>query len=206
MPKVCVSDNLSITGTALGLAKWSVPRIVHDSFTPSFGDGAFGNLTVLPGRLLTDAISSWQNTSPIDQTVLLRVQRPYCNWVISNPNALQMRDNWTHVIAPAVALPPNPDPSSVYKSQVGGSVDMSSNSSGTPTHGLFWQWRDSHITEEILGPVPPGMTLSVWYRRYLWTPPPWSDNSNNGSPLNEAYSRGVRIIMLALPQLDGKFL
>jgi hypothetical protein len=201
-----VSDNLKITAGALGLEKWAVPRIVVDNFTSSIGDGSFGNTPTLPGRLMVDAIESWTNDAPIPAMVLLRVQRPYVNWMVSNPNYVQLRDQWNVNIAPVLTLPAPPDPSTVLKSQVGGSIDMGTNNTGQPLRGAFWQWRDAHITEEMVGPVPPGQTITVWYRRYLWTPPPWSDNANAGAPLHACYARGVRLVMLALPAQDGKFL
>lgn len=203
MPKVCVSDNLSVAGGRLGLAPWSVPRVVKDNTTASIGDGPFGQQTTLPGKLMIIAVETWTNTSPVPHSVLLRVQRPETNWVVSNPNVVQLRDQWTHVITSTGEYAPDPDPSSTYRSAVGGGVDLAANSSATPLFGRFWQYRDTHITEDLLGPVPPGYTLEVQYRRYLWTPPPWADNASLNAPLHEAYCRGVRIIFFAMPELEG---
>lgn len=200
MAEVCVSRNLSITGGELGIEKWSIVRHVADQTFPSVGDGAFSALTTLPGKLMVDATVAWTSDSPLDTMILLRVQRDRRDWIISNPNAVQIRDRWTFTLdgtTPAVPLT-----STLLQSQVGGAMDYSTNTTGTPMQGRYWQYLDPQLTEDWIGPVEPGGTIRLRYRAYLWTPPPFSNNANNNTPVHEAYIRNTRIQLLAFPTQD----
>lgn len=200
MAEVCVSRNLKIASGALGIEKWSTVRHVADQTFVSVGDGAFSNITTLPGKLMIDGAVSWTSDSPLDTLVLMRVQRARRDWLVSQPNAVQIRDRWTYTLdgtTPAV-----PNTSTLLQSQVGGAMDYSTNTTGTPMQGRYWQFLDPQLTEDWIGPVPPGATLRVRYRAYLWTPPPWSNNANNNSPVHEAYIRDTRIQLLAFPTQD----
>ncbi len=195
----CVSRNLSITGGALGIARWSTPRVVRDETALSTGDGNYTAQVTLPGKLLVDKELSWTNDSPIPARVLLRVGRAYRDFLVSNPNAVQFRDRWTSRIN---GKPPVPDTTTVLQSQFGGALDLSSNTVAQPLSGRLWVYQDAHIVEDWLGPVESGATLNVWYRAYLWTPPPWADNANNASPQHNANARSTRLQLMAFPQLD----
>lgn len=200
MVEVCVSQNLSIDDGVLGIAPWASPRVVASVRAASTGDGPIDATITLPGKLLIDASTSWTSDSPVDCMVLLRVQRAYRSFLTSNPNAVQIRDRWTSRIGPGV--PDVPDVSNVYQSQFGGALDLSSNSVATPITGRMWQYQDTHLTEDWLGPVESGETLTVWYRAYAWTPPPWSDNANLDDPQHEVAVRAVRLVLMAFPQQD----
>ena len=201
MAEVCVSQNFGISGGVLTAAQWSIPRHVYDQTFNSTGDGTFGALTTLPGKLMIDSgIISWTNPSPLDAYVLLRVQRAYRNWQISNPNAVQIRDRYTYAIGGAD--PRTPDPSSVFNGQSGAAMDVGAQSNGTPYIGVYWEWEDPTLEEDWIGPIPAGAVLKLWYRCYLWTPPPWSNNANNNSPVHSASVRSTRIQMIAFPTQD----
>ena len=59
---------------------------------------------------------------------------------------------------------------------------------------------DAHSSDEWLGPLGPGETLNLWYRAYLWTPPPWSDNANKSNPQHNFTAAYTRIQFIAFPQ------
>lgn len=198
-PQTCVSRNLKVSQGVLGIEPWSTPRIVADVTVNSTGDGTYTSLVTLPGKLLLDQQISWQNTSPLPARVLLRVGRAWRDFLVSNPNAVQVRDRWTTRID---GTPPVPDTSTVLQSQFGGALDLSSNSVATPLAGRLWVHQDAHIVEDWLGPVEPLARLNIWYRAYLWTPPPWSNNANNNSPAHQANVRSVRLQLMAFPELD----
>jgi hypothetical protein len=186
----------------LGIEKWSVPRHVADVTANSIGDGVFTSQTILPGKLMIDQQVNWTSDSPIDAMILLRINRGYRDWVISNPNAIQIRDRWTYKIGVGPQTPIVPDPSSVLQAQHGAALDLSSNSVAQPIAGLMWDFQDMHITEDWIGPVPAGQTIAVRYRCYMWTPPPWSNNANNNIPIHECRVRNARIQFMAFPTQD----
>jgi hypothetical protein len=202
MTKVCVSRNLTITDGVLGLAPWSVPRIVVDVVAPSIGDGQIGATTSLPGKLMIDKQVSWTNDAPLPTPVLFRLQRGGREFSTSNPNAVQVRDRWTTRQGVGPQTPAVPDTTTVLQSQFGGALDLSSNTTATPIAGRLWQFIDAQITEDWLGPVEPGETLSVWYRCTAWTPPPWADNANNNAPFHDVYVRNARMQLVAMPVSD----
>lgn len=201
MAEVCVSKNLNIDGGVLALEPWSVPHHVFDTTYNSVGDGSFTQLTTLPGKLMIDSgIQTWTNPSTMNSMVLLRIQRAYRDWVTSNPNAVQIRDRYTYAIGGAD--PRVPDPSSVYTGHSGASGDTGANFNGVPDGGLFYEWEDPTLIEDWIGPIPPGEDLKVWYKCYLWTPPPWSNNANDNNPIHSANVRSSRIQMMAFPTQD----
>lgn len=201
MAQVCVSRNLSITGGALGIQPWSVFRLVADVTGNSVGDGAMTRTTRLPGKLMIDQQISWTSDSPLPARILLRVTRAHRTIVTSNPNAIQIRDVWeTGIDQP----PRTPDPSRVLQSQFGTSLDMGTNNVSEPHYGRVFRSQDTHSSEQwIPDLLPAGSTITVHYRAYVWTPPPWSDNASGNQPLHEAYARWTRLQLFALPQQDG---
>jgi len=201
MAEVCVSRNMDIDGGVLGIQPWTTPRHVLDQTFTSTGDGTVTQLTTLPGTLLIDSgILTWTNDSPLIAHVLLRVQRGYRNWRVSNPNAIQIRDRWTWRIG---GIDPTvPDPSSTYNGQSGAALDVGADVNATPVKGQYWEWEDGTMAEDWLTPVPPGEDLKVWYRCYVWTPPPWSNNANANDPQHSASVHNTRIQMIAFPSLD----
>lgn len=202
MAQVCISKNFNIDGNELSLEPWSVPRHVFDTTYNSTGEGAYTQQTTLPGKLMVDSgVMSWTNDSPLPAQVLLRVSRAYRNYVVSNPNVVQIRDRYT--VGLNGAAPRVPDTSNLYQGATGGGVDLSSNTVTQPIPGKLFLWEDRCITEDFFGPIDPGEDFKAWYRCYLWTPPPWSNNANDNAPQHEAYVRSARIQMIAFPQQDA---
>lgn len=203
MAEACVSRNTDIVGGDLSIAPWSLPRLVSDQTFNSTGDGSFTQLTTLPGKLMIDSgIQSWTSDSPLPVRILLRVQRAHRDLLVSNPNAAQIRDRYTWT--QNGTDPRVPETSSVFQGQTGASIDLSSNFAGTPFIGRFWVYDDAHMIEDWIGPdlLQPGMAFKYWYRTYLWTPPPWSNNANGGSPQHSATVRNTRIQVWAFPTQD----
>lgn len=198
MAVICIDENLDIgSGGRLALRPWSVPRLVVDEIAPSGGDGAVFPQTTLPGKLLIDHQTGWTNDAPIDQMVLVRITRACRDWLTSNPNALQLRDRWSTAID---RTPDVPVTTGQYNSQVGSAIDVGANTVSEPNYGRQWVSMDAHSTDEWVGPVGPGETLNLWYRAYLWTPPPWSDNANKTNPQHDFKARWSRVQMIAFPQ------
>jgi hypothetical protein len=86
---------------------------------------------------------------------------------------------------------------------VGTAGDVGSNSVAEPNPGKFYHWWGTNTSEEWLGPLQPGDQIALWYRQYVWTPPPFSDNANKNSPSHEAEAGWVRIQLQAFPR-QGK--
>lgn len=201
MAEVCVSQNMSITGGVLGIETWAAPRVVMDTTFNSTGDGTYTTpYTVLPGKLMIDStIQSWTNTTPLPAQLLLRIQRARRDWWTSNPNAVQIRDRYTYTLNgddPRV-----PDTSSTYHGQSGSSGDVGADSAATPYGAVFYEYEDGTMLEDWIT-VPSGATFKVWYRAYMWTPPPWSNNANNNSPTQSTNIYNTRIILMAFPTQD----
>lgn len=199
-PNVCVDENL-ITDSAglLVIQPWAVPRLVVDVKATSGGDGKLFPEQALPGKMLIDQKVGWRNDSPLEAMVLVRVVRASKQWIVSNPNAIQFRDRWTWTIDPDDIVPSIPVTTGIYNSQVGSALDVGTNSVAEPLPGKQHVWSETNCSDEWLGPVPSGHKLNLWYRMYVWTPPPFSDNANKNSPQHEAYGRWVRIQLIAFP-------
>jgi len=199
--KVCIDENLGVDSQGrLSLQPWSVPRLVADEIVNSNdGDGNIVKpLTHPPGKLLMDLKVSWTSDAPIDQQMLIRVQRGPRYWLTSNPNAIQFRDGWRFRIN---GEPTVPVMTSNINSQCGGAIDIGTNTVAEPSPGRGWFWTDTALEDEwvprLLGP---GETITVWYRCYVWTPPPFSDNANKNSPQHVAKASYARVSLMTFPQ------
>lgn len=192
-PNVCIGENLTTDDTGqLRLQPWSVPRLVRDVRASSAGDGPLTSLlTALPGKLLIDLKTSWRNDTPLDQQVLITVVRGSKAWLVSQPNAIQFRDRWTYAVDASPAVPVT---TNIFNSQCGSSIDVGTNSVAEPNPGRQWMWADVNSADEwvptLLGP---GEQINIWYRCYVWTPPPWSDNANRNQPVHEARANWTRL-------------
>ena len=199
-PNVCIDENLTTDDAGLlRLESWSVPRLVADVRAMSGGDGTLAPEQALPGKLLIDQQVGWRNTTPLEAMVLIRVVRASKRWLVSNPNAIQFRDRWTYIMDTDDLTPTMPVTTGIYNSQVGSAMDVGTNSVAEPNPGQQWVWSDANCADEWVGPVQPGEKLNVWYRCYVWTPPPFSDNANKNSPKHEAYAGWARIMLTAFP-------
>lgn len=199
-PNVCIGENLTTDDAGLlRMQPWAVPRPVVDvKAVSSDGDGTVLPATVLPGRLLINQKVSWKNDTPIEQGVLISVTRASREWIVSNPNAIQYRDRWSYAVDAEPAVPVT---SGIFNSQCGSSIDLGTNSVAEPQPGKQWMWAPANCADEwVPYPIAPGETLNVWYRCYLWTPPPWSDNANKNAPEHVARAKWARIELWAFPQ------
>jgi len=205
-PTVCVADNLVIgADDLLRLAPWTRPRNVIDVVASSGGDTTkLLETSTLPGRLLIDKLVSWTNDTPVAHDVRIEITRRWRRWIVSNPNAIQFRDRWSRAITAAgteePVMPEEPVVSGILNGQTGSAGDIGTNSVAEPNPGKFWHWWGTTSSEEWVGPLEPGDTLRVWYRQYVWTPPPFSDNANKNSPAHEAEAGYARIQLMAFPQ------
>lgn len=208
-PRVCISENLTIGADGmLRLAPWSVPRNVVDVVATSGGDTVkLLETSTLPGRLLIDRQVQWTNDSPVDHTIRVLITRRWKRWVVSNPNAVQFRDRWSTAITPVGAetvMPAMPVVSGIFNSQTGSAGDIGTNSVAEPNPGKFWHWWGTNTAEEWISPtLKPGEVFRLWYRSYVWTPPPFSDNANKNAPAHEAQAGYARIQLMAFPD-QGK--
>lgn len=197
--RVCVSENLVVDENTgyLRMAPWAVPRLVADEKADSEGDGQLLSTTSLPGKLLVDQKVSWRNDTPLDHMVLIRVTRGHKSWITSNPNAIQFRDRWSWAIDNAPVLP---TVSGLFNGQTGSAGDTGTNSVAEPNPGEFWHWWGAGSADEWVGPIGPWQRISVWYRMYVWTPPPWSDNANKNNPVHVANGNWARVQLIAFPE------
>lgn len=202
---VCVGENLVINADGqLELAPWSTPRNLVDVMAKSGGDtNTLLSTTTLPGVLLIDKQVNWNNKTPVAHDIRVEVTRRWKRWVVSNPNAIQFRDRWTSTITPvgqALVVPAVPDVTGLYNSITGSAGDLGTNTVAEPNPGVFSHWWGTNTAEEWLGPVQPGETLSMWYRVYAWTPPPFSDNANKNAPDHEIEAGWSRITFMGFPE------
>jgi hypothetical protein len=200
-PNVCIDENLTTDAAGLLLLQpWAVPRLVADVRAISGGDGTLFPEQALPGKLLIDQKVGWRNETPLEAMVQIRIVRAAKSWIVSNPNAIQFRDRWTYTIGKNGLTPTIPVTTGIYNSQVGSAIDCGTNSVAEPNPGRQWVWASANCADEWVGPIQPGEKINLWYRCYVWTPPPWSDNANKNSPLHEAHARWTRIMLTAFPQ------
>jgi len=194
---VCLDDTLTIDATGrLRMAPWAVPRLVADVRGDSGGDGPLLRETALPGKLLIEARAAWRNNTPVDHMMLIRVTRRYRTWITSNPNAIQFRDRWTTGID---TEPGEPFTTGLFNGQTGSAGDIGTNTVAEPNPGKFWHMWGTTSADEWVGPLEPGQQLKVWYRAYVWTPPPFSDNANKNAPEHRADAGWSRIQLIGFP-------
>jgi len=199
-PNVCVDEHLTTDDAGQPVMQpWAVPRLVVDARGMSGADGKMYPERARPGKLLIDLQRGWRNDSPLDAMVLLRITRASRAWITSNPNAIQFRDRFTTVIDPDDIRPEVPITTGIFDSQVGSALDRGTNSVAEPNPGRQWGWADTNCEDRWLGPVPPGEKLNVWYRAYVWTPDPWSNNANKNAPLHRAWAYWSRLQLTAFP-------
>jgi len=200
---VCVGQQLTTVWDdeqqiyVLQMAPCSVPQLVADARFDSGADGNITETTTAPGKLLIDGQLSWRNNTPVVHNVVIRVTRRYRHWITSNPNAVQFRDRWTWGIDTAALT--EPITTSIYNGQVGSANDIGTNTVAEPNQGLYEQWWGTGCNDEWVGPINPGSILQVWYRCYVWTPPPWSDNANLNNPKHLAEAGWTRVQLIAYP-------
>lgn len=199
-PNVCVDENLTVTQDGLlRLAPWSIPRLVIDQMVYSTLDGKIkAPQPVLPGVLMMDQQVSWKNDSPLPCTLRITVGRGTRNWVVSNPNAVQVRDRWTRTVN---TQPDMPVVTSISNGRTGSAIDLGTNSVAEPNPGRQWLWFGAADSDEWYPEVlQPDDLFRMWYQCYYWTPPPWSGNANKNNPQHEVYTRWSRIRVWAFPQ------
>lgn len=205
MPNVCLAENLVITPDGkLRLAPHSVPRNVVDVLARSGGNTIqLGAIETPPGRLLIDQRVQWLNDTPVDHQVRVEVTRRWKRWVTSNPNAVQFRDRWSTALTAKgqpLIVPEVPIVSGIYNSITGSAGDIGTNTVAEPNPGKFWNWWGTNTSEEWISPVlRPGEIFALWYRCYVWTPPPFANNANKNAPAHEAEAGWTRITLHALP-------
>lgn len=205
---VCLGENLTTDADdRLRLAPWSVPRNLVDEIIRSGGDtAAMPESITLPGRLLMDKQVSWTNDSPVAHDIRVEVTRRWKRWLVSNPNAIEFRDRWTNAISPAgtaaadIVVPEEPVTTGIFNSQAGSAEDTGTNTVAEPNPGLFYHWWPTNTAEEWLGPIQPGETLSIWYRMYVWTPRPFSDDANKNSPAHQVEAGWSRLALMGFPE------
>lgn len=199
-PNVCISENLTTDDAGqLRFQPWAIPRPVGDVRANSGGDGKIvkPELT-LPGKLMINQQIGWRNDTPLPQQLLIRVTRGPRSWITSNPNAVQIRDRWSFAVD---AAPEVPVTTSIFNGQTGSAVDFGTNSVAEPVPGVQWMWTDVNTADEwVPYLVEPEQQFNLWYRCYLWTPPPFSDNANKNNPKHEAYAHWARLQLWAYPQ------
>lgn len=201
--KVCIGEHLTTVvdgpDEMLQMAKWSVPRLVFDEVAASGGDGSvLAGIEALPGKLMIDKTANWINDSPIKQRILIRVTRFTRTILTSNPNAIQFRDRWTYAVDD---VPTVPIVTGIFNSQSGRAFDIGTNTVAEPNPGRLWHWAGMRSSDEwVSAPLLPGERFRLWYRCYMWTPPPWSDNANKNSPQHTAAASGVRVQLEAHPE------
>ena len=194
---VCLSENLTTNPAGdLQLQPWASVRLVVDTIASSAGDGSISALTALPGKLLIDKRINWTNDAPIPQGIMIRLTRGPKQWLTSNPNAIQFRDRYTHAVN---KTPDAPLTTSLYNSQAGSALDVGTDSVAQPNAGQQWMWTDATTTDEFLAPLNPGDTLNTWYRMYVWTPPPFSNNANLNNPHHAVVANWARLQLFAYP-------
>lgn len=199
-PNVCVDENIGIDDAGLLVIQpWAVPRVVADVKALSGSDGNLFPEQALPGKLLIDQKVGWRNESPLPCMVRILIVRGSKSWIVSNPNAIQFRDRWTYVIDVDDLTPSIPTTTGIYNSQVGSAIDCGTNTVAEPNPGKQWVWADATCDEEWIGPVQPGEKVNLWYRMYVWTPPPYSDNANKNKPQTVANAQWARVVLWAFP-------
>lgn len=203
-PNVCIDENLTTDASGLLVMQpFASPRRVARVKALSGGDGTLFPETALPGKLLINALTGWRNNTPRPQSMMIRINRAAKAWITSNPNAVQFRDRWTYTVDPDDVTPSVPITTGIYTSQCGSAADLGTNSVAEPNPGKQWMWSAANMVDEWIGDAQPGDRVNVWYRQYVWTPPPFSDNANKNAPEHVAYAYWTAVELWAYPMQPG---
>lgn len=198
-PNVCIGENLTTDEAGLlRLEPHAIVRLVRDvKALSNDGDGKVYPSIITPGKLLINQRLEWKNTTPLEQDVLIRVVRAPRDLIVSNPNAIQFRDRWSYTVDAEPAVPVT---TGYFNSQQGWGWDLGTNSVAEPEPGKQWVWFPVSCADEwVPYSIQPGQTFRMWYRCYVWTPPPWSDNANKNAPEHIARARWTRCQLWAYP-------
>lgn len=199
-PNVCIAQDLTTDDSGLlRMQKYAIPEVVRDVKAKSGADGTLFPEVSLPGKLLIEQKLKWRNEYPLPQMIQIRVVRSTKFWITSNPNAIQFRDRWTWTYDPKDVEPEEPITTGIYNSQCGLAGDLGTNTVAEPNPGKFWCWADGNMADEWIGPINPGDYVNLWYRQYVWTPPPFSDNGNKNAPTHEAWAYWARLQLWRFP-------
>lgn len=181
MSEVCVSDAFTVTDGALGLAAWTGAVIESREIEEiSYEWPGMTGITSLPGEALWDHTVIGTNTAGVARLAVFRLQRPYSTMLeVPQPNAMQMRDAWAYRVGPNVTAP-NVSVVEDYNGAWTASADSGTFSDGTTRKGrLYLYFPGSMVDVQVR--VPAGEQVALRWRGYIWTPPPWSNNADNGN-------------------------
>lgn len=210
MTRVCVSKNLTADNGQLGLARQALATLetVHEWLIEDPGSlylPPSSGVTTLPGFVAADNLLNWTNTYTLPCSYLVQIQRGPVEASVSNPNVLQRRDRVTYrVTAPGDYdfMPPDPDPSYVFDDQFTVGLDRSTNNSAVPLAGVLRVARNRSLQEILIGPVGPAHQVVLAYRAIIWTPPPYANNANAGTPVLGINQHTVSVRVFRIPALD----
>lgn len=179
MADVCVSEDFTVDGAGqLSIAAHTRMSHVSTLSAAPVSRRKTWSEIALPGDRMWFLQSQVVNTSPVDRPVMFRLNRPYVFLSPAQPNAIQLRDKWeTEVGASPIA--PAVDVTESYNGVWTASVD-SGPPGGSPQRGrTFPYWPGVMVAETVM--VPAGESAVLSWAGYVWTPPPWSNNANEGN-------------------------
>lgn len=181
MSEVCVSDAFTVVDGALGLAAWTGAVIaLREQEQISYEWPDWSGITSLPGEPLWDHEIVAVNDAPSARLAVFRLQRPYSTmFEVPQPNAMQMRDGWAYRVGPGVTAPPV----SVVEDYNGAwtaSADSGTFSDGTTRKGRLIRYFPGSMVD-VQVHVPAGETVALRWAGWVWTPPPWSNNADDGN-------------------------
>lgn len=197
-PRTCIDENLTVDDNGhLCMRPWAVPRLVRDVKVNAISNKKLPFPQInMPGLILLNQQFGWVNDSMLPVDIQVTVFRSWKEWVTSNPNIIQFRDRWTSAID---TEPDEPVTTGTQNGQTGSGIDLGSNTVAEPMPGVQTMWMNANMSDEWIYSILPGEKFNIWYRCYVWTPQPWSDNANKNSPRYAAYANFARISLVAHP-------
>lgn len=201
MPNICVPADLTINGAgALGVGPTAYSREVATASHASWSVAYLYTPTLYAPHTL-DLMYEHPGGEPVD--LELRLRRPSIRTVVSNPNAIQIRDGWEATVYAADSSSthryPEVDLMASYRSQYTSSLDIGAQSSGTPFYGRRSMGVEESLVEYPVTRLYAGDRVYLRWTMAYWTPPPWSDNASNNNASHRIWAGAGSAALVAVP-------
>lgn len=181
--RVCVDEHFTSTNIATMLASGTMPRLVTQQRSESSNDGDIQQLSdPVP---MIDTTLRWRNDTDLDQQAVVEIYMAARSMVVSNPNALEVSDQYGIVIGSTTKEPD-------LQSSLGSSMTRSRlNDFRAPSMAFQTTFDDRPGGSVWLcpGTVGAGQEIAVRYFCSVTTPGTWRNPKEENMSVKVNYAR-----------------
>lgn len=165
--RICVDEHFQSTNAMTSLAAGTLPRMVVEQRTASAHDGDIKQLS--DPVVFMDSVLRWRNTTGMSQRAVVEVAASPRQIVVSNPNAIAVRDTYGCRIG---VSPDQPDTNTILGETM---VRARRNDFRAPSMAFQTTFDDSSpgVVHVCPGVVPDGEEIVFHYTSVVSTPGNW---------------------------------